>query len=276
MTEQNQNIDGDKLTATQWTEKFNAGGWVETLPQDLLKEPTLGKFTKGGVDKVVKSYVELQKAFGDKVPKPRSTFKKDEWEKWNKEYNEGYPESPDKYDLPVPDNPPFDMKEDINTYKKLAHENGLTISQAKSIWNKLKDGKIEAHKVHQEAVESIKKEDTETLRKEWGSAHEEKMRLARNVLQKFASPELMGELGKMHLRADIWKMLANIGDNFKEGTIERASSSTPRLTPSETKLRIAELMAKPEYRDSKHPAHKISVENVSKMFMELEEVGKKK
>ncbi|GAG17993.1 unnamed protein product, partial [marine sediment metagenome] len=89
----------DKFTAEEWNTKFNEGAWTETLPEELLSEPTLSKFSKGGFDQLAKSYVELQKGYGDRVPKPKSTFKPSEWNEWNKEHNEGYPESADGYNL---------------------------------------------------------------------------------------------------------------------------------------------------------------------------------
>lgn len=262
----------EKFTEAEFKTKFNEGGWVEALPEELLSEPTLSKFSKGGFDQLAKSYVELQKGYGDRVPKPKQTFKPSEWADWNREYNEGFPESAEGYNLElenVPDSVPFDIEEDAKLYRELVHKYGLTASQAQGMWQEVKKKQIDVYQGQMDSIESMKKTDRESLNKEWGSAYEEKMKLARGVLQKFAPQSIIDDLGKTHVNADIWMMLAAIGDNFREGTIETTSTPVSTRTPSETKLKIAELTAKPEYLNSDMSGHRDLVLQVSQLHQDI-------
>jgi len=268
----NENVDDGKLSEGEWKERFNQGGWTSVLPDELLKDPSIGKFSKGGVDQVVKSYLELQKGYGDKVPKPKATYKKDEWDNWNKSYNEGYPESPDNYDLTVPDMPeehPFDLENDEKMYRELAYKYGLTTSQAQGLWKEVKGRQLEAYKTQLTSLENMKKTDKEKLSKEWGSATDEKLKLARSVLTKFGTENVLNMAKDTHVGADVWIMLANIGEEFKEGTLEVESSSTSVRTPTDTKMKIAELTASKAYMDQKHSMHGETVRQVTDLFREL-------
>jgi hypothetical protein len=160
-----------KYSSKEWTDKFNSGGWIETLPADLAKEASLGKFVGKPPSEVAKSYVQLQKAFGDRVPKPKSEFSKAEWDEWNKNYNPGYPDTQEKYELPMPEDKKFTDQinpENIKKFKQLAYDNGLTVEQAKRLWGNLIN---EEHNQYKNILENSNKkinEDKAALKKEWG------------------------------------------------------------------------------------------------------------
>jgi hypothetical protein len=260
-----------RYTSDEWTAQFNKGGWMQTLPEDLTKEASLGKFVGKPPAEVVKSYVQLQKAFGDRVPKPKSEFTKAEWDDWNKNYNPGYPQSPEQYELPMPQDEKFVKQVDpeaLKRFKERAYKHGLTVEQAKRLWTEGISEEYNVYKGNLERANTKIKEDQTALKKEWGARYDDNIRLARTVINKFASPELVEQLKGSYISSHVWKMLAEVGKNFKEGTIETGGKPSGALTPKEATIKAHEIIEKEKdaYFNKLHPKHQAVVKEVNKYF----------
>lgn len=233
----------ETLTAAQWTEKWNKGVWRETLPEDLATSPSMSKFNGKGFDEVVKSYVNLEKHMGNKAPKPNPTWKKAEWDEWNKQYNPGYPQAPTEYELKYPEGDvPWDTKvEDF--FRQVAHENGLTREQARRIFYASMEREAQTYTTQMDSLKAAQEKDVATLKRDWGAAFDDKLKAGRTALQKFASPELLETLRTSHIDANVWKFLATVGEQLTESRSEHATTTpTASLTPNESTSKAKEYM----------------------------------
>jgi hypothetical protein len=100
--------------------------------EDFVKAtPSLAKF-KTPVD-LAKSYVELEKGFGKRIPIPEN----DDPQAWDEIYSKlGRPESPDKYSRLDPKVNPEGVEVDptfMDDFYKMAHSKGLTNRQANDL-----------------------------------------------------------------------------------------------------------------------------------------------
>lgn len=264
--------DEETFTQEQWSEKTNSGEWFNGLSEDVAKDPTMAKFVGKSPGDMAQSYIHLQKGYGDRVPAPRTTFTKEEWGQWNKEHNEGYPEDKAGYQINAPEGAPenFPYKEEhVEAFRNAAHEAGLTQSQAKHLWDRSVENNLGDYNEQVSNYDEMKKNDVASLKKEWGAAAPEKMKLARQVIQQFFEPDFVKEMGNQYVSAGVWRALAKIGSAFSEGKLEEFSTGSPSgFTPKEALSKANAFMEKHKtaYQDNQHPRHKEIVEKVRQMF----------
>lgn len=238
---------GEALTSQQWTEKFNSGGWIEGLPEDISGSPSLSKFIGKPHSEIVKSYINLEKGYGDRIPRPKETFTKKDWDEYNRNYTPGYPNSPEEYKLDLPENTPETYKvsdEEKSQFAKWAHDNGMSQAQTKHMWNNLHSNRIQEHAQTTTQYQEYVQNDHTSLKKEWGAAFAERMNIANAVATKYAPPELMEQLKSQYVSSAVKKMLYNIGKNFKEGTIETGGKPSGVPDPAEAKIKANEAQQK--------------------------------
>lgn len=238
----------------EFIESFTNGGWRSTLDESIASDPTLEKFNGKPVGEIVKSYINLQKGYGDRVPRPREGFTKAEWDEWNKSYNPGFPETTEGYNFGNLQNAnekfPYDPEQE-KLFKDIAHKSGLTVSQAKHVWEGMLKHNHDNYVASYEKLNQIQDEDKASLKKEWGAAYEKKLETARTVLQKYADEDFVKSLTSTHMNSKFIKMLANIGENFKEDTLETNSKPSSALTPVEaiSKAKSLQMKAAKAYRE---------------------------
>src|SRR3990167_4888778 len=99
---------------------WNSPEWKNFLPEDLRNEQSLKHIND--IPAAIKSYINAQKMVGaDKFLVPNKYATDDEW---NGVYAKlGRPESPDKYDIKVPEGKPI-APEFIDGLKASAHKAG--------------------------------------------------------------------------------------------------------------------------------------------------------
>jgi hypothetical protein len=226
----------EEFNKDEFIESFTNGGWRETLDETLATDPNLEKFNGKPVGEIVKSYINLQKGYGDRVPKPKSSFSKKEWDEWNREYNTGYPKDIEEYEFgnieDADERVPYSEEEE-KLFKEIAHNNGLTVSQAQQVWQSMLKHNHDNYIASLDKVNSMHEEDKAKLKKEWGAAYEQKVETARAVLQKYGDEELLNSLKGTHINSSVLKLLANVGENFKEDKLETNSKPSNALTPVE-------------------------------------------
>jgi len=217
-----------------------------------LGELVKAKGWKGPADALL-SYQNLEKVFGaDKAGRtilaPKSD---DDADGWNALYSRlGRPETPDKYELPVPQG---DDGSFAQAAAPVLHQLGLTTKQAKGLadwWNKASASRAEAA---EEAF--VKQSETEyaALKGEWGAAAAQNEELAKRAVLKFGKEAGFDEatfdaLERSIGTAKIMKLFHAIGAKF--GEAEFVGSNAPAggvLTPAQAKSKQAALFADKEF-----------------------------
>jgi len=222
--------------------------WYDGLPQDMKDNPNIQKFKD--VDGMAKSYLELSSLLGhEKVPIPKD--ENDLAAIAHLDKVRGVPDDVKGYELEAPTPPPGmeGMEFGMDRFKELAHKHKLTPTQAKGIMDDYTGMLAEIHKGSQDAyVDSVNIAKNE-LNKEWGLTYATKVKLAQDVMNKFAGSKEAFEHINAKLGADpvALKFLATVGSNFKEGSLgnlgEPATSFTK--TPTEAKREYDGIMNDP-------------------------------
>lgn len=190
------------------------------------------------------SYQNLEKVFGaDKAGRTILAPKgDDDVEGWNSVYNRlGRPESPDKYELPVPEGQDRSF---ADAFAPVFHEYGLTNKQAKGIaekWNELSGAMME-----QQEAAFQQKVDAEysALQKEWGMAAAQNEEIARRAAIQFSKKAGIDEatfdaMERSIGTAKLIKLFHEIGSSFQEGTFVSGDMSTGgKMTPAQADAKI--------------------------------------
>jgi len=222
------------------------------LPEDLRENETLNKFKDVG--SLGSSYLELQKMVGsrDKIPTEESTE-----EEVNSFYNKlGRPESPDAYDIKVPDEGGTGMKYDQKLYAdflQTAHQSGLTNKQAQDaidFYAKMN----EESSINSEAQMQQAKVDAETaLKKEWGvKEYDRNLAISRRAFNRFADDDLkkfVQESGVSN-NVSLIRFLHKIGKSFSDPKLEGSGKTAGSIDSDSAKLEIDAMM-----KDKGHKYH---------------------
>jgi hypothetical protein len=224
----------DQNTSSQLGELVKAKGW------------------KGPADALL-SYQNLEKVFGaDKAGRtilaPKSD---DDAEGWSAVYNRlGRPESPDKYELPVPEG---DDGSFAQAAAPVLHELGLTAKQARGLaewWNEASSKRIE---MEQESFSSRSEAEYKELQREWGAAATQNEELAKRAVLKFSKEAGIDEstfdaMERAMGTSKLMKLFHAIGSQFAEADF--VASDTPSgsaMTPQQAKNKIAGMFADQEF-----------------------------
>lgn len=147
-------------------------------------------------------------------------------------------------------------------FAKLAHTLGLSKAQYSKMVGSLQDFTVQQQEAATEAFLTAQR----ALKQEWGIVYEDNLTLVNSVMKGTGAPKEMMELaadGK--LPADAVKWLHNIGKQLgTEGINFNKDEHTSRVTPSEAKIRVQEIMndRTGPYWDGSHPQHKEYVQRV--------------
>ena len=224
----------DQNTSSQLGELVKAKGW------------------KGPADALL-SYQNLEKVFGaDKAGRtilaPKSD---DDAEGWTAVYNRlGRPESPDKYELPVPEG---DDGSFAQAAAPVLHELGLTAKQAKGLaewWNEASSKRIE---MEQESFSSRSEAEYKELQREWGAAAAQNEELAKRAVLKFSKEAGIDEstfdaMERAMGTSKLMKLFHAIGSQFAEADFVASDApSGNAMTPQQAKNKIAGMFADQEF-----------------------------
>lgn len=219
---------------------------------DWLKgadETTLGyTANKGWKDpaEVVRSYQNLEKLLGaDKagnaivVPKPDADPKE-----WAAVYDKlGRPTGPDGYKVPVPEG---GNKEFQDSMLKVAHDLGLTKSQAEGLFGKYNEATMGMAKAQAEAKMAAFQQDDAAIKQEWGAAY------TQNLAQAQAAARVLGldsatidKLSDALGHKGTMQLLQKIGSKAAEADFVDGGSDKPGfssvMSPAQAKSEIREL-----------------------------------
>ena len=194
---------------------------------------------------------EARQAYVQKMlEKTPEVMLKPDAENMNDFYNAlGRPEAPDKYTAPEFGEDVYVDQSSVESFRKVAHDAGLSQKQFEHIVNQMTNGQTQA--MQQQLQE--RNEQLQGLRGEWGMAFDQNLQVAEKVRQEFF-PHLDVHVDK--LDAPTIKALQNLGKALGgEGTpLTQETGASSVMTPAEAMQIMQEIMNNPD-----HPKHNPSM-----------------
>lgn len=219
------------------------------VSQPAAAEPSLilGKFKSS--DDLAKAYGELEgllgKRFNEMKPEDAAILKE----------LQGIPKSASEYK--IPDGVPEDIG---NWFKEQAAKVGLTKNGALELMSAYQDKMKAENESFAAKFEEQRQKNLEELKKEFGSAFEQRVAMANKAVEKFGGQELFKVLGEAGLGTDpvVIKTFANLGKMLQEDSIpESRHGASFGVTPAEAERELNRLKADPNFSmslvDRKHP-----------------------
>jgi hypothetical protein len=259
--------DDQTMTFDQFKEQVTQDGkWRDLVSKDYATDPATSNFTK--LDDVVKSYIHTKKAFGDRIERPKEDWTKADWDRWNSEYNPGYPKDPADYNFELELDGYEIRPEQEEKFRKWAHDNGLTRSQAERTWKNLHMDRYEQKKAQ---LDSMKKKVGETiaeLKREYGNAYDDKISKAQQAMRKFLPEEYITKLKSTPLDKEMVQFFIKVGENLGEGKLEKSSKPSTSLTPREALAKYNKFVEdnKDAYLQRQHPRHEDVLAKATKLM----------
>ena len=234
--------------ATPATPAPAVASWYDDLDEDIRNHPKIQEFKNKGA--MAKSYLEIQSLLGhDKVAIPKDENDTAAHQMMDKA--RGVPETVEGYTLDAHD--PIEGMEQMafgdEQFKALAHKLRLTPGQANGLKTEyvalLKGVKESATNDFTNSVNASAVE----LKKDWGLAYDSKVKLAQNVMNKFAGSKEAFEHINAKIGADpiALRLLASIGEQFTEGTLGDLGAPQTKFTktPQDAATEHAKIMNDP-------------------------------
>jgi hypothetical protein len=150
----------------------------------------------------------------------------------------------------------------LQEFAELAHSIGLSKSQYTKMITTINDYTVAQQEEQSETAIAA----TRALKMEWGIVYEDNLKMVDAVMKGTGAPPEMLELAANgNLPAEASKWLHNIGKQLgTEGINFNKDEHTSRVSPSEAKARVSEIMGDREgpYWDGTHPQHAEYVQRV--------------
>ena len=256
------------LTAEQPTETtVPAVDFQSLIPDEYKEEKSLQNFNK--MDDFVKSYLHSQKLVGlDKIPVPNKHATDEDWKAVFSKL--GSPETADgyKYSLPEGHAVPEDT---LKSFSEEAVKLGLLPNQADGImkyYNDIVNQGVNDQTIKSEEARKISEQD---LRKEFGSAYDNKITGAKNLATAtlgadFLNTTMLSDGSKLGDNVHVVKAFAQLSEKLSEDDIVKGDTPS-YLSTNEINKQIASLQQPGSaYWDKKHPGHTLAVEEVSALI----------
>lgn len=262
-------VDADSAVEVDTTTTESAEDWRSAISEELRDNPTLKNFKD--IDSLAAAHVNLKSHLGrDKIAKPVTE------DDWNDVYKFlGRPETPDEYEMALPDEIPDPIKAQLNDetlgqFRQKAHELGLNSEQAKALVAWQAENLSSQFNAMQEQQGQSIEEGEKALREEWGRGYDQNVKFAQKAFEEYGGEELATLMDQSGLGNNpaVLKAFANIAkttmpDKELVGAVEGAGRV---LTPEEAQMEAKSIMANPAYTDRRHPEHAGLVKKVQNLF----------
>ena len=222
---------------------------------DLGQAETLGKFSADGkidVNKVVKSYIELEKMHGNSVKIPGEDASVEEIQAFRKRL--GVPDDVTGYEVDL-SNAQGVGKTTTEAFLKRAHELGMSKAHVKEVLGFVgKDMPAMIQALHQAETEKT----TNALKEEWGDDFEKNLLDAKRARDEIAAGikggdsfvKLMNDRPELGNNPVMAKMFFEVSKVMKEG---KFIGSKIELSGEDIDKRIMDIEVDPAYFDRNHP-----------------------
>ena len=219
-------------------------------------------------DDALKSYVNLERQIGqDRVALPSEGDDVANWEGWSRL---GTPETADGYELNVPQGYEEYSSDLSDWFRQEAHAAKLPAHMAQRLHDayvqRMMDGQSDAVLDQQRQFEDWGNE----MKKEYGTAYDEKVGMARRAVRAFGSDQLSDLLNETGLgnHPEMIRAFAKIGaelstsNQFKDA--EEAGSFG--MTPEDARAEIARIRSHPGLMDKGDPENRVLNERLTQLY----------
>lgn len=249
--------------------------WTAHIPQEYAAEKFWEPLKGKGFGDVLKTYAEAQKFIGGSIRLPgEKDAPQDREKKLNDVYAKlGRPESPDKYDLKLPEVGGVKWDDNaVGMFKQTAHKLGLNSTQL----NGLLTMYGEHLKTGLPNIEELNQKGAQALQEHWGVNAKRNAVMAENGFKQLALAELGAEGSERLLDAinasgfgsnpDFVRVVARIVS--ETGEDKYVDGVDNHRTDEQTDDEIRALMGSKEYMDDRLPGHQAAVDKVRRLFEE--------
>ena len=249
--------------------------WTAHIPQEYAAEKFWEPLKGKGFGDVLKTYAEAQKFIGGSIRLPgEKDAPQDREKKLNDVYAKlGRPESPDKYDLKLPEVGGIKWDDHaVGMFKQTAHKLGLNSTQL----NGLLTMYGEHLKTGLPNIEALNQKGAQALQEHWGVNAKRNAVMAENGFKQLALAELGAEGSERLLDAinasgfgsnpDFVRVVARIVS--ETGEDKYVDGVDNHRTDEQTDDEIRTLMGSKEYMDDRLPGHQAAVDKVRRLFEE--------
>lgn len=228
--------------------------WYDSAPDEIK-----GYIQNKGWDdplKSVEAYQNLEKYHG--VPADKLIKLPKDGEPMDEVYNRlGRPESPDKYDFSLPEDMPVDEAR-LNMAREVAHKVGLNSAQLEALIKMDSEYTSQYVEAHHKEVEQKQQQEMNDLKKDWGSAFDERVELGRrfvrnNIPDGIDKDNVLAKIEEAIGPATMLKLFSSAGekslsreDKIPDGSGDRPFGYTPEQAKADKAALISELQASPE------------------------------
>lgn len=255
-TADNQNTDLTKDVVT------SVDNWRDTLPQDIRDNKIIAE-TKD-LTSLSKRLIDAQNYISKSVRLPDDGDTSGMDELYTKL---GRPEAIDGYDVKRPDMPEGAKYDEglEKSFLEAAHKVGLNSSQVNALmtWNQ------EQVMLQQNAGQKSSVEAMGELKKDWGTAFDERVGIAEEVLSQYGDDKTEALVKD---NPALISLIYNMGKNLVEGMAEGKSNASHIRTPKEALDEINKLQRDPNfmkaYLSKKDPTHYAAVEQMRLLNVE--------
>ena len=249
--------------------------WTAHIPQEYAAEKFWEPLKGKGFGDVLKTYAEAQKFIGGSLRLPgEKEAPEDREKKLNDVYAKlGRPESPEKYDLKLPEVNGIKWDDNaVGMFKQTAHKLGLNSTQL----NGLLTMYGEHLKTGLPNIEALNQKGAQALQEHWGVNAKRNAVMAENGFKQLALAELGAEGSERLLDAinasgfgsnpDFVRVVARIVS--ETGEDKYVDGVDNHRTDEQTDDEIRTLMGSKEYMDDRLPGHQAAVDKVRRLFEE--------
>lgn len=260
-------------------EGFN---WRGRLGNDLQEDPTISLFKddEAGLGNLAKSYRDLRKTMGNRIPRPDP----DNPDAMAEIYSAlGRPEDPAGYDLDkaladleLPKG--FDPKADglFESLRPVFHEAGLSDAQVAKLSRAVTERNVGQYNEAMAAAAEANSRATEALREEWGGEFDKNVKGVNQVFDRFtrnwAEPAKRLFLNMAGNDPEVIKSFHEFGVAVAEdGSFMGERQRTTEISPTEAKRRLAEINAqmsdaKSPLMNRNHPKHEQALKERAELY----------
>ena len=251
---------------------FDWGSFKESLG-DMGKDKSLEPIKD--LHGLTKSYIEAQKMIGNSIRLPGKDLKPDDRQKAVKSLTErltkegiieGAPDTPDGYELPIPEIEGWQPNEAlIAGFKDAAHKAGIPSSKASALFEWYLNFQEEAQAHEQAEFDAMKM----AMKKELGGLYARRMEAARRAVAKYIGVDgdeiissLPPKIGRKLVLA-----FAEIGDPMLEDGLVLGEVIPGVESKEQVQAKITAMMGDKHHplNDLSHPGHTQAVEEYTKL-----------
>ena len=238
--------------------------WLDALPEDLRAFAAAKNWADAGA--AVESYRQLEKLMGaDKAGRgivlPKDA---DDAEGWRAVHARlGCPDAPEDYALDLPDG--ADADDLVTEFRRLAHDLGLTMAQAKRLsgwWRGRLEAAVSAQAAERTAEATRQARSAEdALRDRWGGDYDQRRADAERARRRFLGGADAEALDDLAARPEVMAMLADVGAALGEDRFPGGGADTGfALAPDEARRELDALQRDKAFMavflDQDHPDHR--------------------